>query len=407
MNQHKNMSNNEATSAREKLYAVLKDLEQRGDELRAVLPRDITLDSFLANVNQALRNNPKLLRCTYDSIINACVKSAYDGLRIDGKEAAIIDSKERYKDGNVWKDRDVARYMPMVFGLIKQILDSGAALTVKAVIVYENELKTINPADGKPHFMLLEGTTPGIHHSPILIGAKGDPIGCYAIAEVVRGVFKFEWMDRLGIQDIQKEAKTKVVWERWWSAMWKKTVIRQLRKSLNGASKIRDMEASEMFAQFDRTSAHPQLAAPAPARPTRAAIANQSGTESGTPMNFGHDADGVVVDDDRQQEQQQRGGAQQEQQQQKRADPPKEENREPDVQLPEDEAAWAVWGVETEKRIAEAKTDAECDMIFEDIRPVATQATKAIRERLTSLFTDRRTELALDTASGAAAGNAE
>jgi recombination protein RecT len=392
--QHQPMTENEQLSAREKINMVLARLNERGAELEAVLPKDISLEAFLANVNTALRNNPKLLTCTFDSLIDACVKAAYDGLRIDGKEAAIVDSKERYNaGGNQWRERIVARYMPMVFGLIKQILAAGAALTVKAVIVYANEAKT-------GRFTLLEGTTPGIHHEPFVQGEeRGEMIGAYAIAEVTRGVFKFEWMDKAAILDVQEESKTDKVWKRWPTEMWKKTVIRRLRKSLSGTSAIRDMEAAMMFPHMDKTAPHPQLASPATSRPTRAALTDQSGTESGVQMDFGR-SDGEIIENHREEEQGER-------QQQRRQDPPREEGKsaEPEVQLPEDVTAWAVWGDALETAIANAKSIEAVDDAWKREQPIMKHASKAIRDRLTAIVTKRNTDLALGD-DGAAAGDA-
>jgi recombination protein RecT len=386
-NQHQPMAQNEVVSASEKLRQVLETLEQRGDELAGVLPRDVSLDAFLANVNQALRNNPKLLSCTFASIIDACVKAAYDGLRIDGKEAAIVDANERYQVGSAWKNRMVARYMPMVFGLIKQILQSGAALTVKAVIVYRNET-LFDPALGRARFQLLEGTTPGIHHEPLLEGDKGEMIGAYAIAEVQRGVFKHEWMDKAAILDVQAESKTDKVWKRWPTEMWKKTVVRRLRKSLAGTSQIRDMEAAQMFPQFDRTAPHPQLAAPAGVRPTRAALIDQSGTGSGVPLDLGASDDAEMVE----------RGDQGDEQQQRQQDAPREEAQgqaEPSIDLPENDVAWAVWGDELEGKIASAPSAERLDEIWREAQPVFKHAKKAIRDRITAKVTTRNTDLAL------------
>jgi phage RecT family recombinase len=400
------LQNNDAESLGERLNAVLRALDLRGEELAHVLPKDVTLDAFLANVNQALRNNPKLLRCTFPSIVDACVKAAYDGLRIDGKEAAIIDAEDNYKDGTVWKKRSVARYMPMVFGLIKQILQTGAALSVKAVIVYKRETTEINPIDGKPHFMLLEGTNPGIHHSPILFGDKGEMVGVYAVAEIQAGVFKHEWMDKVAVLDVMEVSKTDKVWNRWPTEMWKKSVIRRLRKSLAGTSLIRDMEAQQMFPQFDRTAPHPQLAgvphfsAPAGARPMRGMIDDQRGTGSGVPLDLGRDGEGVEMDRG---EAEDRENAREQQQSQNAS---REQQREPEVQLPENEQAWGIWGVDLEAKIEAAKTTEEVDQIWRDAAPITKHAKKAVRDRLTSKVTERNTNFAMD-AAGAGDGDGE
>ena len=390
--QHQPMTGNEVISTEERLRRVLHALNQRGEELASVLPADITLVSFIANVNGALRNNPKLLRCTFESIINACVKAAYDGLRIDGKEAAIVDAKERYQDpaDRQWKERDVARYMPMVFGLIKQILQCGAALTVKAVIVYRRELTEISPISGKPRFMLLEGTTPGIHHEPIVDGSdKGEMVGAYAVAEVKPGVFKHEWMDKAAILDVQEESKTDKVWKRWPTEMWKKTVVRRLRKSLSGTSQIRDMEAAMMFPHFDKTVSHPQLAAPAGARPTRAALSDYSGSESGVPLDLGAESEGVVIDRNAEQ---QREEPREQRAAQGQGTP---EPEEPRVELPANDVEWAVWGDELEGKIAKAKDAEALDAVWVEAQPVMKHASKAIRARINGKVTERNTDLAL------------
>jgi recombinational DNA repair protein RecT len=386
------MRQNEVISAEQKLHAVLAELEHRAEEFRGVLPNDIPLPAFMALINQALRANPKLLRCTFDSIINACAKAAYDGLRIDGKEAAIIDSEERYQEGGAWKSRMVARYMPMVFGLIKQILNSGAALTVKAVIVYKLETTRINPVDGKPHFMLLEGTNPGIHHSPIITGEDlGPKVGVYAVAEVVRGVFKHEWMPEKDVLDVQTEAKTKKVWERWPSEMWKKSAIRRIRKSLNGTSAIRDMELTEMFPQFDKTAPHPQLAAPAP-RPARGGFALDHQPDNGVPLNLGSKQEPDTVDNGRELDR--------EPQQQRRQAAPAQQQRQPDLpDLPEDDRAWNNWGMDLETKIAKTTTADICNALWKDSRPFLEQAPNRISRRISEVFTDRIAELATDGAA--------
>lgn len=387
--QQQRLAQNEVISAGQKLAGVLEALNERGDELADVLPNDITLAAFLATVNQALRNNPKLLRCTGTSLIDACVKAAYDGLRIDGKEAAIVDANERYQDGGAWKDRAVARYMPMVFGLIKQILQTGAAVAVKSVIVYKNEAAT-------GRFTLLEGTTPGIHHQPFIEGEdRGEMIGAYAIATLASGIHKFEWMDKRAIEDVKEEAKTDKVWKRWPTEMWKKTVVRRLRKTLAGTSQIRDMEAAQMFPQFDRTQPHPQLAgighnSAATERPTRAALAYDANS-AGVPLDLESGqfdrVTGEVVENVRDD----RG----EQRQREKAQPIDQRQAEPEVQLPENEAAWGVWGLSVERALREAKTAEAIDAAWADAQPIYKHATKAIRDRLTALVTDRNTALAL------------
>jgi recombinational DNA repair protein RecT len=401
--QHQQIQPNAALSHLETVKSVLRELNARGKELRPILPVDIPFDAFLANVNTALRNNPSLLECTFDSIVAACVKGAYDGLRLDGREAAIVVADESYKDQrNQWQKRKVARYMPMVFGLIKQILDCGAALTVKAIIVYSEEAKT-------GRFRMLEGTVQGIHHEPILEGDKGHMIGAYAIAMVKPNVFKFEWMDRIAIEDVQKEAKTDKVWLRWPTEMWKKTAIRRLRKSLAGTSRIIDMEATEMFPQFDKSLPHPQLAemghnqqSSMPARPTRENYGALEHDNSQPFSNFGNATDErELVDRD-----QQRGDDRQQQQSQQQ-DPARSDPARQDAQIPADDAEWGVWEIEMTSLI-EKVTDLEAlGALHATNEDALNAAPDRFLDPVQQAFTDRAADLAADTNDGAAAGDGQ
>lgn len=379
------MSDNEALTGHQVLMNVMAELEARRDEIAHVLPRDVSFDTFVVSINQALRNSPRLLKCTGASLINACVKAAYDGLKIDGKEAAIVDAKESYKVGSVWKERVVARYMPMVFGLIKQILQSGLVLDIKATVVYAAE-----EATGR--FKLLEGTSPGIHHEPILHGEKGPMIGAYSIALLKNGARTFEWMDAAAIVDVRKEAKTDKVWDRWPTEMWKKTVIRRHRKTLPSTKdvEIRDMEAREMFPQFDRETPHPQFAETGGARPTRAAFAltDQQGTHSGAPLDLGGEGEMVEQTNDNR-------GEQQQTQQQSTA----HQQEEPEVQLPEDPAAWRGWAEDVENSFEQAENADVLDEAWRRHLPIMEHADKGTRDHLTGLYTDRLADIAGDAAS--------
>src|SRR3546814_1797568 len=65
-----------------------------------------------------------ILDATAASIVKACMKAAYDGLRIDGKEAAIVVHENTYGQGQNQRKVKEAEYFPMAFGLIQQVLRS-------------------------------------------------------------------------------------------------------------------------------------------------------------------------------------------------------------------------------------------------------------------------------------------
>jgi phage RecT family recombinase len=383
-------TNNETISLQQQLQFVLGQIVVRKEEIAAVLPPDLPFDRFHATINQALRNNPEILKCTGVSIVNACVKSAYDGLRLDGKEAALVAHNVKVsRNPDKWESQ--AEYFPMVRGLIKKILTSREVVSMEAEVIYEHDT-----------YRVLRGTNPEIHHEPRLVGDRGKPIAYYSIATLKGGYRTAEIMTSADVADVRKEAKTAFVWDRWPGEMGKKSVIRRHEKKLPSGRDMVDVEAMAMFPQYDRTTPHPSLAAPVAAapRPTRAAITDQQGTEFG--MSFGNqsiddrddDREHVVVEQERSQQRQQEAPREQQGNQQQ---------REPEVQLPEDDAAWGVWGAGLEKSITNSENAEVLDQIWREAQPILKHASKAIRDRITGKVTDRNADLALE---GSDAGDA-
>lgn len=397
-NGQQNYSNNQVISHRAVLADVLGAIGARRGELEPLLPPDQTFEAFHATINQALRANPDLLTCEPRSLVNACVKAGYDGLRIDGKEAAIVWDMITPPGGG--RKIKTARYMPMYQGLVQQVLRGGLVLACEADVIYANDT-----------YRIIRGSNPQIIHEPLLEGDRGEMIAAYNVATLASGLRTSAYLTREQVIDIQKESKSgwkdgapAGVWERWPREQWKKTILRQHRKTLPvGTHPIRDAELSEDFPQFDRQTPHPQFA-PAAARPTRAAIANRAGTEAGEPMDFGFGGSfngetGEVIEHGREEPR--------EEHLQQRADPPREQEqpRQADVAIPEDANAWAAWGTDIETKLGEAKTAQDVDRVWSDAAPVMKHANKAVRDRLTGLVTKRNTDLMLDAEDGDGASN--
>jgi recombination protein RecT len=286
------MSDNEQVSMADKLRFVLRQLKARQEEISDVLPSDIPFDHFYAVVNQALRNNPDVLKATPISIVNACVKAAYDGLRLDGREAALVTHNVKVgKNPDRWETH--AQYFPMVFGLVQQVLRGGEVIALEPTIIYAND-----------EYRIQRGTSSGIHHVPLLDGDRGRPIAAYSVATYRTGHVGFEFMTEAQILDVRAASKSGQdkdgqpigIWKRWPDAMWKKTVIRQHRKTLPLGG--RDVYDAEQQDEFDALSA-PAVTASIPARPTRQtpALEHEPGMD-GMVLDFSeaHDDDGVMIE---------------------------------------------------------------------------------------------------------------
>ncbi len=378
--QQRPRTENEEISLEQRMEKVLAELNARKAEIAGALSSDMPFDVFFANINQALRNNPDLLLCTFQSLVNACVKSAYDGLRIDGREAAIVAHNVKVsKNPDRWEQQ--AQYFPMVFGLIQQVYRGGEVVALEVEVVYEAD-----------QFQVTRGTNPEIIHYPSLEKNRGAKIAVYSVATLKGGYRTAIFMRADEVEDVRKEAKTKFVWERWEGEMWKKTVIRRHRKTLPmGGRNYIDAETIDMFPQFQPETA--QRLAPPPPRPTRQALEHQ-GQASGTSMDFGHDRDGVVVEQERASE---NNGAKTSERNSNIA-----QTGNQDDSMPEDDAAWVAWVKDIEVRISRAKTAADVEAIRVDEQHRIANANDARSGWVKGMISDRLADFVSDTAEGEA-----
>ena len=88
---------------------VLHNIQAMKGHFQQALPPDVSVDQFTRVVLTALQQKPDLMM-TEDkqSLYNACVQAAQDGLMPDGKEGALVP----FGQGIKWE-------YPMVYGLIR------------------------------------------------------------------------------------------------------------------------------------------------------------------------------------------------------------------------------------------------------------------------------------------------
>ena len=398
------MSNNQALTTTDRYRYVLDGLRKRAGDIQAMLV-DIDFDYFLATVAQALRENPDILEATGTSIIKACTRAAYDGLRLDGREAALVTHNVKVsKNPDRWEKQ--AQYFPMVQGLIQQILRGGEVIALEADIIYQND-----------EHLVQRGTNAQIHHIPRLDGDRGNPIAAYSVATLKNGHRTFIIMTALEINEVRlasksgsdKEGEPAGIWKRWWTQMWLKTVIRRHRKTLPlGERRIVDAEAEELF-DFSRAA----LPAPSerggiPARPTRASLSDQRGTEAGAPIDdaFG-DGDETVVEQAREKpdaQKRQSGGKQRKTPEDKTG---AHDSSQADSSLPHDtpanEEEWRAWAIALENEILASKTVDAVNALAEREKGRLANASASRRDWLQGHISDRLAELVSDPAGGSSA----
>ena len=180
------------------------------DRLAQALPPGVDVDRFTRVVLTAIQQNPQIASGDRQSLYNAAIRAAADGLLPDGREGAFVTLAGKIQ------------WMPMVGGIIKRL--AGAGITIDAQIVHEND-----------EFEHTLGDDSAIRHKAPKLGTpRGEPLGAYAIARLPNGMVMREVMDRDQIEQVRKASRSggSGPWAQWWTEMARKTVTRRLSKRL-------------------------------------------------------------------------------------------------------------------------------------------------------------------------------
>jgi recombination protein RecT len=180
------------------------------------LPKGIvSAEKFVQVARLAIAKDPKLLKCTEDSIFIAISQAAKDGLLIDGNQAALIAYNT------------TAKYMPMLAGLRTIINTIDIFDPDVCEIVYENEEFNRGSITGKFQYTHMQIND----HKK-----RGEAIGAYAYV-IIKETQKlvFQYMTREEIEDVKtcSQQKEGLLWGKFWSEAWIKTVYRRLFKRLS------------------------------------------------------------------------------------------------------------------------------------------------------------------------------
>lgn len=191
-----------------------------------LLPPSMNMDRFVASAMTAVRRDKGLLECRPESLVEACVKCAQDGLLPDARAAVFLpfwDNKRKCK---------VVQYIPMVQGIIQRARELGDTFSVTANVVYENDELILDESDPS-------ATT---HKRPKLGEDRGEIVGAYAIFRDLDGrVIHREVMDRKEIEYTRgfSKASNSPAWKQWFGEMARKTVIRRGSKYVPMSDELR------------------------------------------------------------------------------------------------------------------------------------------------------------------------
>jgi recombination protein RecT len=252
------------------ISAVQSHLATLAPEIAKTLPPGMTPERFNRVALTAIQNTPKLLECRQDSLFNACMKAAQDGLLPDGREGAIIprwDGKEKVT---------LASWQPMVHGIIKKAKSSGSVASLVANVVYKGEVFEVEMGDDERI----------VHRRALGKVKRGEEIAVYAIASLKDGTKEREVMSWQQVMDVRAMSAfpDRGPWATSTDEMARKTVIRRLSKRLpsldDGDDELRQaIERVDSEYDFGRKPAGPTIEARAevvePAAPTPEQLAQQ------------------------------------------------------------------------------------------------------------------------------------
>jgi recombinational DNA repair protein RecT len=125
------------------------------------------------------------------------------------------------------------QWMPMVYGIIKKMRNSGQLASIVAHEVYK-----------KDHFVYKLGDEEQIIHEPYMgDGDPGEIIAAYSIARLKDGTIQREVMTRAQIDKVRNvsKSKDKGPWVEWYGEQSRKTVVRRLSKYLPMSTEIEEM----------------------------------------------------------------------------------------------------------------------------------------------------------------------
>lgn len=234
--------------------------------IQAVLPSHIRIEHFERVIITAINNSPELWGADRRSLFNACVQAATDGLMPDGREGALVIYSTKVKDAHgreEWIKK--VQWMRMVYGVRKQMRNSGEVLSAVAHVVYEND-----------RFRFVLGDDERIEHE-VALKDRGAPLGAYAIIKLKNGETIHEYMSASEVADVRAASKSSnsPAWTKWWGEMARKVVLRRASKAAPMSSamdKAMQREDEDFGAAISGTGAmmiDHATGEPVPERPTR------------------------------------------------------------------------------------------------------------------------------------------
>jgi recombination protein RecT len=194
------------------IFDVIKGMES---QFSMALPKHLNSERFVRIAITEIRKNPKLAECSRESLLGALMQSAQLGLEPGtlGQAYLIPYGKE-------------VQFQISYKGMIELLRRSGQLSDIYAYEVYAND-----------EFEIEYGLDRKLIHKPNF-SDRGEVIGFYAVAILKDGAKSFVFMTKNDVDEFSMKYSQAMKkgwsspWKTDYSAMAKKTVIKQLLKYL-------------------------------------------------------------------------------------------------------------------------------------------------------------------------------
>lgn len=203
--------NSVATAKKPRTVVDLVQSMQKQFEI--ALPKHINSERFVRIAITSIRQNPKLAKCSQESLLGALMTSAQLGL-----EPGILGQAYLIPYGNN------VQFQIGYKGMIELLRRSGQLSDIYACEIHEND-----------DFQITLGLHRDIKHNINFNEDRGEVVGYYAVAVLKDGANSFEFMTKKQVEEhrdkFSKTANTGP-WKTDFDEMAKKTVIKKLLKYL-------------------------------------------------------------------------------------------------------------------------------------------------------------------------------
>lgn len=220
------------------------ELDERAASLASMLPSTVSPARFKNTVIAAVRQDPSILQASMRTVMASVVCAAQDGLVPDGREGHIaVYNVNVAKKGQPDRWEKQAQWNPMAAGLRKRLRELDGIIA-NAEVVHEAD-----------KFVWHQGDEPRIEHEPARLGTdRGKMIGGYCIYKREDGtILHREVMscDQIEQTREQSKAKNSLMWTKFQSEGYRKSVLRRGVKTVPVSDQMREIIQRDDEANFD------------------------------------------------------------------------------------------------------------------------------------------------------------